>query len=739
MRKRRNRPRHLTPSQYLDGGLRPAAFVHRRLLTYMDRLLRSGLELTKETFDFLYDLLNPELANNFFSSLTKLVPDDQQPSEFDEKSMNDSWDYARACVDIFRLLNRDDRRRTATLAREYLDLRMKGLEQDSLTSLESNIIELQKIFHLDHIETELCTFLFIMSNWRESNSFFEDHLECSRYPGPKCLATVLDCKESDLATAIGGKLHQIGILDTETFRNCLELSTNVSQKLQNLSPNEFRNQFIKKSVCDLIPLDAHLIDGEITSNLLNALSYKPKTSTHILLYGPPGSGKTSYAFGIATKLGLACYQMDHSSNDTSSTRRAAISSCVNIASETEDALFVADDCDLVLNTRESWSLFGQTSEKSWLHEVLEKPGVRMIWIVNSVNNIEESVARRFAFKVRFKAFSKSQRVQLWHSIIKKHKVKRFFRDSDIEQLAGRFTVSAGVIDQAIRKADESRTCSGNNLRNSVILSLESHVSLFREGRIEPVSASEINNFILEGLNLLGTDVKCLLDELKVYEEYSRKNRFRESPSVSLLLHGLPGTGKSALARYIATHLEKEVVFKRASDLFSKWVGETEQNIKAAYEEAQAREAVLIFDEADSLIFGRDRAEHSWELSFTNEFLTWMESFKGIQIFSTNRITDLDSASLRRFSHKIEFGYLKPEGNAIFYRSFLAPLVRTRKDSSFEKSLKKIDNLAPGDFKSVRDRFKFKDTKSISHEALISALEKESSLKSKLFGTRRIGF
>ena len=739
MRTRRNRPRYLTSGPSLDGGFHSVAFVHIKLLTYMYRLLQSSLELTREAFGFLYDLLNPELAGSFFMSVTELVPAEKQSDNYEEKPMNDTWDYESACVDIFRHLDRDERCRARSLAMQFLEVRMKEFVNDAPTTLESNIAEFQKMFHLDDIETELCIFLFITTNWRESSAFFEDYLECHRYSGRKWLASALDCRESDLAASIGGKLDQIGILDSETYRSCLELKTDFVQKLQNLTPVEFRNQFIKKTRCDLIPLDSHMIEPDITSSLLKMLSFKPETSTHILLYGPPGTGKTSYAYGIATKLGLECYQMDHASKDNSGSRRAAITACVNIASETENALFVADDCDLVLNTRGSWAIFGETPDRSWLHEVLEKPGVRMIWIVNCVHNIEESVARRFALSVHFKPFTRSQRAQLWHSIIKKHKVKRYFKDADIEQLAGRFTVSAGVIDNAIRKAAESHKRSSCNLRNSVILSLESHTTLSQGGMKQSVSTLGRDTFNHEGVSLSGTDVKSLLNELKSFVEYSRERKSEEPGSMSLLFHGSPGTGKSALARHIATHLEKEVVFKRASDLFSKWVGETEQNIKAAYQEAQAREAVLIFDEADSLIFGRDRAEHSWELSFTNEFLTWMESFNGIQIFTTNRIRDLDSASLRRFSHKIEFGYLKPEGNAIFYRSYLAPLITKKPDESVNQRLGIIDNLAPGDFKSVRDRFRFRKRESISHSALVSALEEESGLKLKHSGSSRIGF
>ncbi|MDL1973339.1 MAG: ATP-binding protein [Deltaproteobacteria bacterium] len=57
---------------------------------------------------------------------------------------------------------------------------------------------------------------------------------------------------------------------------------------------------------------------------------------------------------------------------------------------------------------------------------------------------------------------------------------------------------------------------------------------------------------------------------------------------------------------------------------------TEQNVKEAFEEAEAEEAVLVIDEADSMLSSRDRAHRSWESSFTNEFLAQMERIKGSQ-------------------------------------------------------------------------------------------------------------
>jgi AAA+ superfamily predicted ATPase len=209
--------------------------------------------------------------------------------------------------------------------------------------------------------------------------------------------------------------------------------------------------------------------------------------------------------------------------------------------------------------------------------------------------------------------------------------------------------------------------------------------------------------------------------------------------MGVLFYGPPGTGKSYLARYVATHLDREIVFKRASDLLSMWVGQTEHNIREAYEEAAAKEAVLIFDEADSLLFSRDRAQHSWEVSQTNEFLTWMESFSGIQIFTTNRLADLDNATIRRLNHKVELGYLKPEGNIIFYRRLLAPLANSEVDTATESALRGLSLLAPGDFKVVRDKFLFKPGKGITHAKIVDALMGEIRVKMAQAGKKALGF
>ncbi len=112
---------------------------------------------------------------------------------------------------------------------------------------------------------------------------------------------------------------------------------------------------------------------------------------------------------------------------------------------------------------------------------------------------------------------------------------------------------------------------------------------------------------------------------------------------------------------------------------------------------------------------------------------------GIQIYTTNRLTDLDAATLRRFDHKVEFGYLKVEGIVIFYKKILQPLVGAELKRELENELKSINGLTPGDFKVVLTKYRFKALGKISHKALIEALREEARVKDVHSGRKAVGF
>ena len=163
---------------------------------------------------------------------------------------------------------------------------------------------------------------------------------------------------------------------------------------------------------------------------------------------------------------------------------------------------------------------------------------------------------------------------------------------------------------------------------------------------------------------------------------------------SLCLYGAPGTGKSAYALWLAEKIGRPAIKKRCSDLFSMWVGETEKNIRKSFDEAATKGAVLIFDEADSLLQDRRIASKSWETTLVNEMLTQMESAEHPFICTTNLINRLDQASLRRFTFKVKYDFMTPEQRSKAFNTFFG----------FKNiSLPDAENLTPADFALVHKK------------------------------------
>jgi len=79
---------------------------------------------------------------------------------------------------------------------------------------------------------------------------------------------------------------------------------------------------------------------------------------------------------------------------------------------------------------------------------------------------------------------------------------------------------------------------------------------------------------------------------------------------------------------------------------------------------------------------------------------------------------LDEATIRRFNFKVKFRYLTTNGNIIFYRKILSSLVDASIDTITEGALKGIHGLAPGDFKTIRDRFFFYEKGKVNHSMLL---------------------
>ena len=180
------------------------------------------------------------------------------------------------------------------------------------------------------------------------------------------------------------------------------------------------------------------------------------------------------------------------------------------------------------------------------------------------------------------------------------------------------------------------------------------------------------------------------------------------------------------------------MIRRASDLVSKFVGETEQQMAAMFREAEAEKAVLLLDEADSFLQDRRGAQRTYEVTEVNEMLQGMERFAGIFICTTNLMDSIDQAALRRFTFKIRFKPLTAEQRETMFVVEALEGDASRLDAAHAARLAKLDQLCPGDFAAVKRQVEIL-AETLEPEEFLAQLEAEHRIKPEVREARGMGF
>ena len=145
----------------------------------------------------------------------------------------------------------------------------------------------------------------------------------------------------------------------------------------------------------------------------------------------------------------------------------------------------------------------------------------------------------------------------------------------------------------------------------------------------------------------------------VYEEWGFGRTVAYGRGVTVVFAGPPGTGKTMAAQILSKELKLELYKIDLSQMVSKYVGETEKNLAAVFKEAEISNAILFFDEADSL-FGRRTEVKSSNDRYANletsYLLQRLEEYEGMTILATNYLKNIDEAFMRRMKYIIQFQF-----------------------------------------------------------------------------------
>ena len=146
---------------------------------------------------------------------------------------------------------------------------------------------------------------------------------------------------------------------------------------------------------------------------------------------------------------------------------------------------------------------------------------------------------------------------------------------------------------------------------------------------------------------------------KIYEQWGFAAKSRRGLGISALFSGQSGTGKTMAAEVLGKNLNLDIYRIDLSSIVSKYIGETEKNLRRVFDAAEGGGVILLFDEADALFGKRSDVKDSHDRYANMEvsyLLQRIESYGGLAILTTNLKTSIDQAFLRRIRFIVQFPF-----------------------------------------------------------------------------------
>ena len=606
-----------------------------------------------------------------------------------------------------------------------------------------NINLLKRFFPLQPLECELLAFrVYLREEWRLQALIvlvIQNHNTWSEFQLHQLLASVLGITQErvQLLLSFESTLIQTGLVSVSSYlESMLEGKLPLLSRLPDalLSRSLDEKRFIKLFGQPVAPATLAMDDFPHMSDEINLLlrylesSLRSHTTgSNILIHGIPGVGKTEFVRTIAQALNADLYEVPAFSKENGESlppaeRLNLLKLNQALFSHSEKTILLFDEIeDAFQPTPKPFRKDNPVAHnKAWLNQLLENNATPTLWISNQIKHLDRAFLRRFDMVIPMRTPPESVRRRI------------------LEQHYQNLPVTDKWLSQAARDPDVPPAFYARSARVLKLADLQDETLLVANEQIlrknfkqaygcksahPPCTKSSIYDPAMINAD---ADIGKLLTGMQ------RTNRGR------LLFYGPPGTGKTALARHMAYSMDKTLIERRASDLISKWLGDTEKLINAAFEHAREENAILLLDEVDSFLCSREQAQHSWEITQVNELLTQIEGHNGVLICCTNHLRHLDAAAIRRFPMKLKFGWLTLQQRvALFCRHLAMGESGVAVPNLVTQRLAKLDQLAPGDFAACMSAAETLG-EPISVEWLLDALDAEHALKPGV-EMRRIGF
>ena len=639
----------------------------------------------------------------------------------------------------------------------------RTLKQQS-TLVEKNIDALAGLLQLNRAERALLLYGTLARYQRDLRSML---VEFKVNNAPEAYAAIADlagvpANEVGDALRAGSRLERIGLVDnliSEHSITDLADLMKVSDKLPPVLMREYRDSnelmavFTRPaSATTLSMADFSFIEDDVRvlTALLKAAVAAKARGVNVLMYGPPGTGKTELAKVIAQSAGLQLFEVEYADRDGNSLSGRDRYRSLQIAQvflqgapqaallfdEVEDVFPpISMDAHSLLARQEQQAFSGggaaqSVNGKAWVNQILENNAVPTLWVTNRIEQIDPAFRRRFAYHLELNSPPPGAREQLVRRALGTVEIS----DAFVARLSERKGLTPAQIQTAVRfaglagvEAVAAEAGAANAVEALIERQLKNADAALGNKAGHAAFRAQVTTWDMDMLN-----VESRFELPRIVQALKTRGHG------ALCCYGAPGTGKTALAEHIARTLAKPLMVKQASDLMSKYVGDTEQNMAAMFKQAEAESAVLLLDEADSFLQDRRGAQRSYEVTEVNEMLQGMERFRGVFVCTTNLFDRIDQAALRRFTFKIRF---KPLTGAQRERMFVTEALAGaagRLTAQARSRLARLDQLCPGDFAAVKRQIDILGD-AFGEDDFLAQLEAEHRIKPEVREARGIGF
>jgi len=631
------------------------------------------------------------------------------------------------------------------------------------TLVEKNIDALASLLQLNRAERALLLYGTLARYQRDLRSILVEFKVNNAPEAYAAIADVAGVKASEVGEALraGSRLERIGMVENLiSEHNIPHLADllKLSEKLPPVLMREYRTQselmavFTRpaaRSTLSAKDFDYVGEDVRLLCGLLREAVARKEPGVNVLMYGPPGTGKTELARVVAQAAGLELFEVEYADRDGNALSGRDRYRSLQIAQvflkgtahsallfdEVEDVFppISSEAAQLMARAEHvAASHTGSVSGKAWVNQILETNAVPTLWVTNRIEQIDPAFRRRFAYHLELKSPPPGAREQLVRKTLEGAPVS----DGLVARLTERKGLTPAQIRTALRFAQlaaqpaprrKGRVAESAPMLDELIERQLKNADLALGRKPDPAQRPSVTQYSLDMLN-----VESRYELPRVIAALKARGHG------CLCFHGAPGTGKTALAEHMAQQLDRPLMIRRASDLVSKFVGETEQQMAAMFREAEAEKAVLLLDEADSFLQDRRGAQRTYEVTEVNEMLQGMERFAGIFICTTNLMDSIDQAALRRFTFKIRFKPLTAlQREAMFVIEALAGDA-SRLDAALAARLARLDQLCPGDFAAVKRQVEIL-AEALAPEEFMAQLEAEHRIKPEVREARGMGF